>query len=69
MTEYVIEFHHTCDDRVVGWATCGVCGFKAALVDDTQDDVDRFLTDVLVTHARELHGAYFTDKDHHGEAP
>jgi hypothetical protein len=65
MTEYVIEFHYTCDARVIGWATCGVCGFKASLIDDTQADVDRFLSDVLVQHALELHGTKLSDKDQH----
>lgn len=61
MQEYAITFRKSRDDkgvstgRVVGYAQCGECPFVAEMTDDTQDEVDVFLSQRLVDHAVRHH--------------
>lgn len=62
--EYAIEFRRALDaGRVIGVATCGACDWQAMLTDDHQDDVDRFLSKLLVAHALAAHHARVNDTD------
>ena len=61
-TEYLIEFRKTTGARVIGWAVCGVCDWRVSMIDDTQDEVNKFLSYLLRDHALTLHGQRFSDK-------
>jgi len=67
-TEYRLTFEANGPGRIRGYATCGACGWRVSVVDDTTADVDAFLTRQAIDHAVTFHDQHFNDKDSH-EAP
>jgi hypothetical protein len=68
MIEYRLTFEASGPGRIRGCATCGDCGWRVSLVDDTKADIDAFLTRHAIDHALAVHDHHLTDKDDH-EAP
>lgn len=61
--EYLIEFRNVPGGQVQGDARCGKCAWQALLRGDSQDEVDLFLTALVVEHALHLHEDLLTDAD------
>jgi diadenosine tetraphosphatase ApaH/serine/threonine PP2A family protein phosphatase len=61
--EYLIEFRNTPFAQVEGDARCGKCAWSALLLGDSQDEVDLFLTALVVEHALHMHEDLLTDAD------
>lgn len=61
--EYLIEFRNTPFAQVQGDARCGKCAWQALLMGDSQDEVDLFLTALVVEHAMQIHADWLTDAD------
>lgn len=60
--EYLIEFRKTDRGQVCGDASCEGCDWCAHMIGDCQDEVDLFLSALVVEHALDVHGEAFMDK-------
>jgi hypothetical protein len=58
---YLIEFRKTSDGRVRADASCEGCDWCAHMVGDSQDEVDLFLSALVVEHALDIHHESFID--------
>jgi hypothetical protein len=58
---YLIEFRKTLHGQVHGDASCEGCDWCAHMIGDSQDEVDLFLSALVVEHALDIHHETFMD--------